>query len=138
VIAAFTNPLPASQRPVEYYTSFGLWFTEHTVSDQARLQILCQVKLASLHSFFQQIMALTRCCEPSRADSLIVTISAERRTHRVSRCQLQGAGAAKRRQMTTESRIHIDKLDSLKKAPTESIAEFVVRAKELATNLEAM
>ncbi len=30
------------------------------------------------------------------------------------------------------------KLNSLKKAPTESIEEFVARAKELATNLEAI
>ncbi len=25
--------LPASQQPVEYYISFRLWFTEHTISD---------------------------------------------------------------------------------------------------------
>ncbi len=37
VIAAFTNPLPESQRPVEYYISFKLWFTEHTVCDQSPL-----------------------------------------------------------------------------------------------------
>ncbi|DBA85844.1 TPA: hypothetical protein ACH3X1_005392 [Trebouxia sp. C0004] len=33
---------------------------------------------------------------------------------------------------------HQEELNSLKKAPAESIAEFVARAKELATNLEAV